>query len=217
MKIKICGLTNAEDAIFAAGAGADSLGFIFAESPRRVDEYEVAKILAELERKDLRSGIKTVGVFVNQSPSEMKRIVEALNLDYAQIHGDETADECNRFDFPWYRALRIKDQKSLDEAKAQVLLLACPIILADALSAKCYGGSGERIDSAFASDLRDHVKNNGKEFFLAGGITPDNVRQIIDEINPDGIDLSSGVEERPGKKSHEKIRILFKEIQAVGN
>jgi phosphoribosylanthranilate isomerase len=212
MNVKICGITNTDDAVFAVDEGADFLGFIFAESPRKVDESKVTEILDSLIRKDLRSGIKTVGVFVNQSPVEIKRIVESLRLDFAQIHGDETPDECNSFEFPWYRALRVKDQNSLEDAKAQVQLLSCPIILADALSPKMYGGSGERIESHIAVALRDHVKLNNKQFFVAGGITPDNVRQIIDEIDPDGIDVSSGVEDRPGEKSHDKIKKLFEEV-----
>jgi phosphoribosylanthranilate isomerase len=213
MKVKICGITNVDDAVVAADEGADYIGFIFADSPRKVAELKASEILAEFSLEGLRSEIMTVGVFVNQSLCEMKRIVETVNLDFAQIHGDETADECNRISIPWYRALRVKDQNSLDQAFAQIESLECPIILADALSSKGYGGTGGRIDTDIALRLRDFVKQHKKEFFLAGGITPENVRQIIDEINPDGIDVASGVEERPGKKSYEKIQKLFSELR----
>jgi len=213
MKVKICGLTNYEDARLALELGADILGFVLAPSPRRVSPDTAAAILARLRTEGLLAGRETVGVFVNEAPESMAAAMADTGLDFAQLHGDEVPADCAALPFPWYRALRIG---SVSEAGRAVSAgWGCSRILIDALSASGYGGTGVRIDAATAIAARDAAKAAGKEFFLAGGITPHNVFEIIRAASPDGIDLSSGVEQSPGRKSRDKLERLFSEIRRV--
>jgi phosphoribosylanthranilate isomerase len=213
VKVKICGITNPDDALFAAESGADMLGFIFASSKRQIDEKKAESICSVLDKKSLRSKIICIGVFVNQDAPFIDSFFRKSLIDYAQIHGDETPDFCNSLQNPWYRALRIKNEETLNTTLPSVLLYQCPIILADTLSDKGYGGTGEIIEIDTAIAMQNEVKKCGKQFFIAGGITPENISDIIHKINPDGVDISSGVEELPGKKSHEKIKKLFDAIR----
>ncbi len=211
MKVKICGLTNYGDARAALELGADILGFVLAPSPRRIAPAEAARILARLRAEGLLAGREAVGVFVNEEPKAMAAAMAETGLDFAQIHGDESPADCAALGFPWYRALRIA---AADEAARAVKAgWNCRRILVDALSPSGYGGTGARIDEDAAIAARVAAKSAGKAFFLAGGITPHNVFDVVRSVSPDGIDLSSGVEEGPGKKSRDKLEVLFAEIR----
>jgi len=209
MKVKICGLTNYDDAALALELGADILGFVLAPSPRRVEPAQAARILARLRAEGRLAGRETVGVFVNEAPEAMAAAMAETGLDFAQVHGDEAPADCAALSFPWYRALRIASPEDAGRASDW----DCGRILVDALSASGYGGTGLRVDFVAALAARDAVREAGKEFFLAGGITPHNVFEIVRSVSPDGIDLSSGVEERPGRKSPDKLEHLFSEIR----
>jgi phosphoribosylanthranilate isomerase len=213
--VKICGITNADDAVCACEHGADMIGFVFAESRRRTDIPQARSILETLDRHGLLSSIKTAAVFVNESTEIMESVLKETGIDYAQIHGDENAGFCNGLPFPWYRALRINDMITAETAAEEVPLYGCGIILADALSSAGYGGTGERVSADAAVLLRDAVRKSGKRFFLAGGITDENAARIIETIQPDGIDISSGLEDSPGRKSYRKISNLFINIQRM--
>jgi phosphoribosylanthranilate isomerase len=211
VKVKICGLTRYEDARDALELGADLLGFVLASSPRRVHPTAVGKIVARLREEGRLAGKATVGVFVNEPAEAMARAMAEGGLDEAQIHGDEGPEACSALPFPWYRALRIG---SALDAEAKVAEgWACRRLLADALSASGYGGTGASIEDSAAIAARDATRRIGKEFFLAGGIGPRNVAQVVRSISPEGIDVCSGVEERPGVKSKEKLERLFAEIR----
>jgi phosphoribosylanthranilate isomerase len=210
-KVKICGITNYEDAALALALGADEIGFVFAPSPRLVLPGQAAAIAARLRAEGLLDGRRTVGVFVNERPESMARIANLVGLDAVQVHGDENPEDCAAFGFPWYRALRIASEEEARTRCAQPW--SCPRLLVDAAGRGAYGGTGLRILSETARAAAAATRRAGKEFFLAGGIDPDNVADIVAAVEPDGLDLSSGVEERPGKKSAAKLERLFAELE----
>ncbi len=210
MQVKICGLTNAEDALCAAEAGANLLGFVLAESPRKVEPTEVYCILNELERHNLRRSIEAVGVFVNASTELIEKICRETGLDTAQLHGDENPAWSASLTVRWYKAVRIMSKEDVD--KLFPLWGQSFRLLADARSTKAYGGTGLRIPRRVLQYAAQTAHQAGSSFFAAGGITADNVVEIVHAVRPDGIDVSGGVEERPGKKSPDKINKLFAEI-----
>jgi phosphoribosylanthranilate isomerase len=210
LKVKICGITNAEDGLIALTQGADELGFVLAPSPRRVEPEVVKSILETLRSEGGAPGFRAIGIFVNEEERAMRDILSFVGLDAAQIHGDETSSACAAFGFPWYRALRIGSA-----ADAHSLINAgwgCPRLLIDASSRSSYGGTGSSIGTWAALAARKLARGLEKEFFVAGGIRPESVARVIRSLSPDGIDVSSGVEERPGKKSREKLKALFAEV-----
>jgi phosphoribosylanthranilate isomerase len=215
-RVKICGITNLEDAALALSLGADELGFVLAPSPRRV-EPEAVRAMIEALRGDARlPSFRAIGVFVNEAPSAMRDIISHAGLDAAQVHGDESPEACSAFGFPWYRALRIASV-----AEAQSLASAgwaCPRILIDASPRASagdvvYGGTGSSIGTWAALAARAITKERGLEFFVAGGVRPRSVASFVHSLSPDGIDVSSGVEERPGRKSKDKLEALFRELR----
>lgn len=215
-RVKICGIARLEDARLALELGASEIGFILAPSPRRVPPETARDIVAALradralaEHRELAgfSAFRAIGVFVNEAADAMRDIVNTVGLDAAQIHGDETAEGCATFDFPWYRVLRPSSP-----AEARALALAgwtCPRLLADAAARGAYGGTGVVLSTEVAHAARDGARSAGKEFFLAGGLGPANIAQAILDVEPDGVDLSSGVEEAPGRKSAALLEALF--------
>ncbi|MGL4370972.1 MAG: phosphoribosylanthranilate isomerase [Spirochaetota bacterium] len=213
MKVKICGITQFEDAAYAAEAGASILGFVFAASPRMVSPVQVREIIERLDARGLRAGIKCAGIFVNESPSVMESIIRDTGLDFAQIHGDDSASLTASYSFPWYRAMRVASPSDFDRLSPDGgSEWKCPIILADAYVKGIYGGTGRSISVDTAVYVKEKVHAAGKEFFVAGGIDSRNAAEFIKLIAPDGIDVSSGVEEAPGIKSKEKIKQLFEAI-----
>ncbi len=216
MKVKICGLTNYADAALALELGADIIGFVLASSPRRIAPAEVARVLSRLRAEGLLAERESVGVFVNEPPEAMAAALAEAGLDSAQVHGDESPADCAALPFPWYRALRIASAG--EAARAVSAGWACGRILVDsavagAAGGQAYGGTGVRVGIEAALAARDAARAVGKEFILAGGIMPHNVFEALISVAPDGIDLSSGVEESPGKKSRDKLETLFAEIR----
>ena len=211
--VKICGLTNCEDAAKAVTLGADYIGFIFAESTRQVNVENAADILNKLKESKLRDKVKAVGVFVNEEKENIKKVIKQTGIDLVQLHGDETPALVNRYSFPWYKVFRIASKEDVDkQIFPKGYLYQCNRILIDT-KVKCqYGGTGKNIQFIVALYAKEKTKEIGKEFFLAGGITPENVYEILNSIQPDGIDVGSGVEEKKGKKSHKRMELLFEEI-----
>jgi phosphoribosylanthranilate isomerase len=209
IKIKICGITNIEDAELALRLGADYLGFIFAPSPRQVSPQDAAVILDELSRKSLRNTFKAVGVFVNEQEETIKEVIWQTGIDEVQLHGEEDARAANSYTFTWYKALRVASREDVDNV--DIRSWNCPRLLLDTRVDSMYGGTGQTVPLDVARYAGDRIKGAGKEFFLAGGITPDNVSRLIAALQPDGIDVGSGSEESKGKKSAEKMTRLFAE------
>lgn len=192
MLVKICGITNLQDALAAVEFGADALGFNFySKSPRRVSPDKVVKIL-----EDVPPSILKVGVFVNEPEGNVRDIASSLELDYLQFHGDETPSYCEQFATPYWKAFRLKDEKTIELMKKY----KCDYYLVDSFTTQVYGGSGVTGNW----DLAREAKKVGK-IILAGGLTPENVADAIRTVQPDGVDVASGVEEKPGRKDAAKL------------
>ncbi|MBI3583733.1 MAG: phosphoribosylanthranilate isomerase [Nitrospinae bacterium] len=203
IKVKICGITNLEDALYAADCGADALGFIFyPKSPRFVEITRAEEIISKLS-----PFITTVGVFVNQSIENIVNIVHECNINIVQLHGDETPDYCSKLPMKAIKAIRVKNEDSLK----QIAGYKTSTFLLDAYSENSYGGTGK----IFNWDLAIKAKGYGR-IILSGGLTHDNVREAIEKVKPYGVDVSSGVEEKEGKKGKEKVREFIKRVKEAG-
>jgi len=193
LKVKICGITNLDDATAAVEAGADALGFMFYEpSPRHVQIECVAKIVQKLPLWVLK-----VGVFVNPDPELVMTALGNCGLNLLQFHGEESPDFCASFGVMSMKAFRLKDSGSL----LSIPNYRTDVYLLDSYVAGKQGGTGEK----FNWNLAVEAKKFGKPIFLAGGLTPQNVGEAVKEVQPYGVDVSSGVELSPGKKDHGKI------------
>jgi indole-3-glycerol phosphate synthase/phosphoribosylanthranilate isomerase len=201
--VKVCGITRREDAEAAASLGADALGFVFAPSKRRVDPALL---------RDLRHiAIPKIAVVVTENESGGRRLDPAVTallaeglLDAVQFHGDERPDECAAMAFPYYKALRIR---GLEEVEA-IARYHCPRVLIDAFSADAAGGTGKCIPPELAREAKRRLP-----LWLAGGIGPDNVGEILRELEPELIDASSRLEESPGAKDRVRLSSFFREIE----
>ncbi len=206
IKIKICGITNAEDAKAAVEAGADALGFIFhAASPRSVAPDSVRAIIAQIP-----PFVLPVGVFVNEDVKVVRDIMDACGLALAQLHGDETAAYCESLGRPVLRAIRLKDRGSLlalAEYKGRARVRG---FVLDAFSESAFGGTGRVADWALAAEAA-----KAAPVLLAGGLTPQNVGEGIRQVRPYGVDVSSGVEANPGKKDPAKVRDFVQAVRLV--
>src|SRR5215204_3926150 len=192
---KVCGITNPGDAREAADAGVDAIGLIFAESSRRVGVEEARQISIALP-----DGVLKVGVFVHADPEEVLRTAREVGLDLAQLHGDETPEAVAAIrgaGLPVMKAVRVRNAEvlgTLESYEADLFLL-------DAWSARARGGTGETFDWELAKSVkwRDNI-------VVSGGLTPENVREAVEFFEPYGVDASSSLEERPGKKDGERVR-----------
>jgi len=201
--VKICGITNAADALAAVDAGANLLGFNFyAKSPRYISEADAAEIRSQLPKK-----AKAVGIFVNTAPAEVVALCKSLKLHAAQLHGDETPEEVAELasSLPVYKAFRVEPDfplVTLDEYPDAYAFLF------DAAHTGQYGGTGHTTDWDVAR--RAAV---GRRIILAGGLKVENVAAAVRIVRPYGIDVASGVESKPGKKDHGLLREFVEEVR----
>jgi phosphoribosylanthranilate isomerase len=200
VKVKICGITNYEDAIAAADMGADMLGFNFyPKSPRYVEPEQIVKIIDRLP-----AFVDIVGLFVNDTFGHIEQMIEQCQLDWVQFHGDETPEFAEQFrslNVRTMKAIRVKDEKDIERAEEYFT----DAILLDAFDPKKYGGTGLVFDWNI-------IGNISKRVFLAGGITAENATKAVN-LGIYGIDVCSGIESKPGKKDHAKMRKLFDKIR----
>lgn len=203
VRVKICGITRAEDALAAAAAGADAIGFMFYPgSPRCIAVAPAAEIARRLP-----PFVARVGVFVNPTETEVREVIAAVGLSAVQFHGEETPEFCARFaPVPVIKAFRIRDEASLAALPAFAGVQAW---LLDAWVKGQRGGTGER----FNWDLAVQAGAHGVPILLAGGLTPENAAQAAREVQPYALDVSSGVEAAPGVKNAPRIRAF---VAAVG-
>jgi len=190
IRVKICGITSLEDASLAVRLGVHALGFIFAPSPRQVSPDAVRDIV-----RGIPPLVQTVGVFVNDAPSRVREIMGFCGLDLAQLHGDESPDDCEALTPRVIKALRLKDESSL--AAAETYRNKVRAVLLDSYMKGRRGGTGTTLDW----DLAARALKIGIPVILAGGLNPGNVRRAVSVVRPFAIDVNSGVEERPGRKS----------------
>ena len=192
MIIKICGIRTLEAAQTAAESGADLIGFVFADSKRKIDVATAAAISVAVK------GPGKVGVFVNQPLSDVLEIADRCRLDYLQLHGEESPDYCRSLNRPLIRACRVGP----DFTPATVADYPADYLLLDSFVPGQPGGTGIPFDWHAAS-LR--IGRPRQKFLVAGGLTPENVPDAIRILNPDGVDVSGGVE-TDGVKDPDKIR-----------
>jgi phosphoribosylanthranilate isomerase len=198
-RVKVCGITNLDDALAALEAGADLLGFNFyARSPRYVTPADARKIIERLP----------VGVFVNEpTPEDVEEIARAAGLNTVQLHGDETPEYCQSLrGLTTIKALRVGADYNVETAAAY----QTDAVLLDAYVAGERGGTGHTFDWSLAALTRARVPR----LFLAGGLNPDNVAAAVAAVRPYAVDVCSGVETAPGRKSPELVRRF---VEAVGN
>jgi len=206
MKIKICGITNVEDAKVAWESGADALGFVlYAKSPRYVEPQLIKSIVSTLP-----PFVVSVGIFVNESSKTVQNIMEKCGLTYAQLHGDESPEYCATLGRPILKALRLKDRSSFLSLAEYRGRAGVKGFVVDTFSESAYGGTGQTTDWSLAAEVA-----NATTILLAGGLTPDNVQEAITQVQPYGVDVSSGVEASPGKKDHDKVRAFIHAAQLV--
>ena len=203
VRVKICGITNAADALAAIDAGANLLGFNFYEkSPRYISEAEAAKIRPQLPKK-----VEAVGIFVNTPPEEVAERCKSLKLNAAQLHGDETPEivaEVARTG-PVIKAFRVEPEFQIESLDAYPGAFA---FLFDAAHTGQYGGTGHSTDW----DLAQHAAI-GHRIILAGGLKVENVAAAVRIVRPYAVDVASGIESKPGKKDHGLLREFIQEVR----
>lgn len=193
--VKVCGITNVADARVAAEAGADAVGFLFAESPRRIDAETARGISLALPENVLK-----VGVFVNEEPGEILRIAREVGLDVAQLHGDETPEEVAEVRAGGLAAMKAVRVRNAEDV-ADVERYGADLYLLDAYSEKARGGTGETFDWEVAKSLGGRAN-----IVVSGGLGPENVREAVGLFEPYGVDASSSLEDAPGRKNEERVR-----------
>ncbi len=205
VKVKICGITNLADAQTAIEAGADLLGFVFYEkSPRYVTVQAARDIVRQLP-----PFVAKVGVFVNASDELISQALGECSLNVLQFHGDEAPQECVKFSVMSIKAFHVRDEKSLNALPAY----HTDAWLLDSHTSERRGGTG----ATFNWDLAVEAQKFGRPIFLAGGLTAENVAEAVLRVRPFAVDVSSGVEESPGKKEHSKVRRFINAAKTLKN
>ena len=195
VRVKICGLTNLEDTQAAVTHGADAVGFVFAESPRRVEPDTVRDIV-----KHLPAFVSAVGVFVNEEMERVREIREYCGLDVVQLVGDESEDEVAQLGGRIIKVCRVGDGRPLDTEGFPGATL-----LMDTHAPGVGGGTGKRFDWNLAVGPARR-----RPIILAGGLTPENVAGAVQTVAPYAVDVSSGVEKTKGRKDHVKISCFIR-------
>lgn len=203
-RVKVCGITNPEDARTAVTAGADALGVVLAESSRQLTIAEAARVLAEVPPLVAR-----VGVFVNADPEFVAEAVTRIGLTYVQFHGDESPEACAAAPVPVIKASQVGTSFALEELEPFGGTVAA--FLLDATDACKRGGTGRTFDWRLLTRNRP----GGAPLFLAGGLSPQNVAEAIRIARPFAVDVSSGVEEHPGHKDPIKIAAFMAAVRAA--
>lgn len=202
VRIKICGITNLEDALMSVEAGADALGFVFFQaSPRFISPEKAAAIIRRLP-----TFVQTVGLFVNEEPATVNSVADQCGLDLVQLHGEESPDYCTAVNRRIIKAFRVKDASTLD-AMTNYRVAAC---LLDAWSPAARGGTGTTFNWEIAARAAaSHT------IILAGGLTPDNVAGAVATVHPYAVDVSSGVESAPGKKDAGQVSRFIRATRSL--
>lgn len=202
-RVKICGITSVTDALNAANAGADALGFVFyAKSPRYVTPEQAAEIC-----RALPPFVTSVGLFMNADAEQVHATLDIVSLDLLQFHGSEPPEFCRSFGRPYIKALGIQGLVNFaEQADRYPDALG---ILVDSHALGKAGGTGQTFDWKLLP------KNYSKPIILAGGLNPENIAEAVRETSVYALDLSSGVESSPGIKSKAKIDALMREVKHV--
>lgn len=211
MRIKICGLTRVKQAVAIAEMGATDIGFICVKkSPRYIIPGNIKPIAQALPEN-----VGKVGVFANQSPEEISAIANSSHLTTVQLHSDESPEFCQQVrellpNLEIIKALRVRDRQTLETAKDYETVVDA--LLLDAYHPDQLGGTGHTIDWEDLQAFKPSIP-----WLLAGGLKPENIQQALTQLQPDGIDLSSGVEDSPGQKNLQKVADLMAQIKSLKN
>lgn len=209
IRVKICGLTNLDDARFVAQCGADLLGFVFYEpSPRYVSPERVQEIVADL-KTEFDTLPKFVGIFVNATQAQVEETLARCDLDLAQLHGDEPPEFIVQFEGRAFKACNPRSLREAEWLAAQYLAGDAPFLLLDAYHPTLRGGTGHTADWSMAAQVARNCL-----LLLAGGLNPENVAGAIDQVQPWGVDVSSGVEAAKGKKDHVKVKAFIEAVRS---
>lgn len=205
VKVKICGITNLEDAQASIGAGCDALGFVFfKKSPRYITPVRASKIIKSLPADSIK-----IGVFVDAREKTILRLAKLCHLNMIQLHGNESPEFCRRLkDYKVIKAFRLKDKidfKKISQYNTFAYLF-------DTFAKSKVGGTGKR----FNWELLRYLDNVKQLIFLAGGLNPKNVLQAMKIARPDWVDASSELEVTPGKKDHKKVKRFIAQVRKAG-
>lgn len=204
VKIKVCGITNVEDALECVKLGVDALGFIFAESKRRVNKETVREIINKLP-----PFITLVGIFVNEEKKIIEETAEYCRLDALQFHGQETTHYCQEFVGLGYKTIKsfsIRDKDSLEEINKFIV----SAYLFDTFKEGMPGGTGTCFDWNIIKKI-----SFTKPVIISGGLNLNNITRCIKLLQPYGIDICSGVEKYPGKKDKNKLRKFIEKVKLI--
>jgi phosphoribosylanthranilate isomerase len=204
--VKICGITNLDDALAAVAAGADALGFNFYKpSPRYLTPQHAREIIEQLPESLLM-----VGVFVNEeSPDDVRRIANEAGIRALQLHGDESPAYCRELAADYYviKTFAVSDTFDVETAKAYEV----EAIMLDTKHNRLRGGTGRVFDWSVAQRLCPTIP----KLFLAGGLSPENIKNAVETVHPFAVDACSALEDTPGKKNHERMRVFVNAVRGV--
>jgi phosphoribosylanthranilate isomerase len=200
-RVKICGITNEQDALWVSNLGADFIGLNFYKDSER----KISLDMAEKIVNGLPAFIKTVGVFVDEDVKKLKKIATKCRLSMVQLHGNESPEYCAEIhaiqgELKIIKAFRIQDESSLERINAYAGF--SDYYLLDAYVPDQLGGTGQ----TFNWDLAVKAKALGKPLFLSGGLTPDNVQEAIEKVKPFAVDVASGIEKTARRKDYDKMK-----------
>lgn len=200
VRVKICGITRIDDASSAVENGADAIGLVFyGQSPRNVSITQAREIA-----KNIPAFVSVVGLFVNADSSFINEVISTVKLDLLQFHGDEAPEECTRYDLPFIKAIRVKNDTNL--VQCAIEFSAAKALLLDAYTESAFGGTGHVFDWNLIP------KQMTKPVILAGGLNVDNVALAIQQVSPYAVDVSGGVEASKGIKDAEKIAAFMHQV-----
>ncbi len=199
IKVKICGITNLEDAQASIEAGCDAIGFIFyKKSPRYITARKALYIIRQLPKNTIK-----IGVFVNAREQTIRRVAKICHLKILQFHGNESPEFCKKFkDYRIIKTFRVKDKIELEDLLNYKLFA----YLFDPFVKSKVGGTGKKFNWA----LIRHLSGFQKPIFLSGGLNAQNVQEAIRKVHPDWVDASSSIEISPGKKDYKKVKSFIK-------
>lgn len=207
-RVKICGITNPEDAVAAVEAGADAIGLVFyPPSPRAVTLEQAQKVVQVVP-----AFVTITALFVDPDPEQVQEILDGVRIDLIQFHGNEDSSYCEQFKVPYIKAIRVR--QASDVVASSLRFPSAQGILLDSYKPGVPGGTGETFDWSMAQN-KEQKDQSTKPIILAGGLNPSNVADAITQVNPFAVDVSGGVEASKGIKDHGKITEFLSEVYRV--
>jgi len=208
-RVKICGITRAEDGVAAVESGTDAIGLVFyKKSLRYVGIEQATKII-----QSIPAFVTVVGLFVNETRENIEKIIDQVPLDLLQYHGDETPEQCRAIRKPYIKAVKVMDPTSVQKACA--LYIDAKAILLDVYSQTSHGGTGLTFDWSLVPNGMTKEMQPNRKLILAGGLNSENVEQAIHSVQPYAVDVSSGVEQHPGLKDRNKMKEFIARVMNV--